>query len=203
MSRRRSILPSIPPRRRTSPNGPARPLKAEVVFALAVSLVLLAVPLYLFRRPAAMEGKRAEDVVDEADAALVIDSQPRNEEPDPKVRLTEIRTLQCGDGPAPKLPSERCDRLPALEEALGRAILAQADCAPWSEEEQTVSFVLSVDFAEKKLHLWPGQSGSLRRPKANGLLRCVKRDLRAEDWDALPHEHRRYQIGIMATYPPG
>lgn len=192
----------IPPRRRTGQSGPARPLRAEVILALAVALVFLAVPLYLFRRPAAMEGREAEDIVADSEAALLIDAQPRDVEVEPLVKLGETRTLRCGDGPTPALPSERCDRLPLLEEALGRAILGKAACAPPSPEPQTVSFVLSVDFVEKKLHLWPGQSGSLKRPQANDLLRCVLRELGPFDWESVAHQHRRYQVGVMATYPP-
>lgn len=135
-------------------------------------------------------------------SALAADAGPSEADLSPKVALGTVRTLKCVDAKGAKTPPERCDRLAPLEQALTEAIRKNARCAPVSTREATLNFVLTVDFAEQKLHLWPGQSGNLRRPKANELLRCVMRDLPEPDWSTLPHQHRRYEIGVLATYRP-
>lgn len=166
------------------------------------ALVFLVVPLYLWRRPAGIEGAVPEDLVAEADANLVLDIEPPAVEEPPRIKLGEPRTLRCIDESGARLPGERCDRLPFFEEALMQAIHENVDCAPVSLSESTVNFVLTVDFAEESLHLWPGQSGSLRRPQANELLRCVLRDIDKPDFSAFPHRFQRYELSVMATYPP-
>lgn len=201
MPKRPSLLPPTKGSRRRSSNGPARPLRVEIVIALVTGLLFLVVPLYLFRKPAGIDGG-AREVVAEADASLVLDIEPREIEVPTKLTLEGARILHCGNQRGSGTPSERCDRLPFFEEALAKAIVDNESCAPTSLEETSVNFVLSVDFGEEKLHLWPGQSGSLRRPRANELLRCVMRDLPSPDWASIQHQHRFYEVSVMATYRP-
>jgi len=201
MAKRPSILPpSKPgPRRRSGPGGLSKPIRVERVFALLAGVVLLVVPLYFWRKPKGIEGKEQQPVAAN-EASLVLDSKQAPPEPPSRARLGEVRIVRCGDGPRAKLPEDRCDRLPFFENALLEAIKKNDACAPSSGAEATVSFVLSIDFQQEKVHLWPGRSGSLRRPQANDLLRCVQRDITVPDWSAIAHRHRFYEISVLATY---
>lgn len=200
MPQRPSLLPPSSSRKRSGSSGLFRPMRLEVAIGAATALVILALPLYLWRRPAAMDGggKRREPALAESEASLLV--APREPEPQAKVTLGEVRTLSCKGLAGSQ--AERCDRLPFFEEGLTKAIVENSSCAPISSSEESVSFVLTVDFSQKKLHLWPGRSGSLRRPRANDLVRCVLRDIPTPEWSTLPHQHRRYEIGVMATYRP-
>jgi hypothetical protein len=100
-----------------------------------------------------------------------------------------------------KLEGGMCDALPALEKALGAAIKATVDCAPKQKEEGSINFVMSVDFTARKLHAFPGASGSWRGPLARKASDCVNRALPLPDWGAMPHQYRYYWIAILATYP--
>lgn len=198
---KRSLLPpsTLGSRRRNGSSGLYKPMRVERVFAVLVGVVFLVVPLYLWRKPSGIDGGGTEPVA-EAEASLVLEaSQKPREEPSP-VRLGEPRVIRCGSGPRARLSEERCDRLPVFESALVEAIRNNAECAPPTTTEATVSFVLSVDFEKEKLHLWPGRSGSLRRPQANDLLRCVLRDIAVSDWGSIAHRHRFYEISVLATY---
>lgn len=196
------LPPSKPgPRRRSGSGGLYKPMAVERVLAVLVGVVLLVIPLYFWRKPSGIDAKDPAPV-DENEARLVLDSKKAQRETPSPVRLGEVRLVRCGDGPKARLTDERCDRVPFFESALVESIRKNADCAPVSENDETVSFVLSIDFADKKFHLWPGQSGTLRRPRANDLLRCVLRDLPTPEWDTIAHKHRFYEIAVMATYSP-
>ena len=195
------LPPSKPgPRRRSGSGGLYKSMPVERVLAVLAGVILLVLPLYFWRKPSGIDAKGS--AVDDKEARLVLDAKQAQREPPSPVRLGEVRAIRCGDGPRARLPEDRCDRLPFFEHGLVESIRKNADCAPISENEETVSFVLSIDFQEKKLHLWPGQSGSLRRPRANDLLRCVLRDLPTPEWDTIAHKHRFYEIAVMATYSP-
>lgn len=187
-------------RRRSRPSGLYKPIRVERVFAALAGVILLVVPLYLWRKPPGIDGGGTEPVA-EAEASLVLNARQDAPEIPSPVRLGEVRTIGCGNGPRPRTSETRCDRLPFFEKALAEAIRNNADCAPPSTTEATVSFVLSIDFAREKLHLWPGRSGSLRRPQANELLRCVLRDIPEPDWSSLSPKHRSYELNVLATYP--
>ena len=62
--------------------------------------------------------------------------------------------------------------------------------------------MLSVDFVEKKVHVFPGASGSWRGPQARRTTQCVKKALPAPDWTTIAHQHRHYAIAMLATYRP-
>ena len=78
-------------------------------------------------------------------------------------------------------------------------------CAPPSAAPFTVSFVLTADFERKKLHLWAGHSGTLKKRDAGDLIRCVEHAIAPPDWNLRPpvREVRDQRDGFLpATGPP-
>jgi len=206
----RPPFPSEPSLRRLGVGGGGggeRPLRAQLVVALVVGLVLLAVPLYLWRRPSGTENapKDAGAALDamagalEGGAAAGPDSD--GGDADERVKLGPPQRVRCGASTRNGQEGNLCDRLPFFEEALTKAISENVDCAPKLKKEGTINYVLTLDFTKKKLHVFPGASGSWRGPAARKAAACVKRALPAPDWANVSHQYRHYSIAVMATYP--
>jgi hypothetical protein len=202
--------PSEPNLRRLgvgSGGGNGRPLRAQLVVALVALLVLVAIPLYLWRRPAASDASSSASVSAAAASALpsslplltAVDAGVAEE----RVRLGAPQRVRCGassrarsrEGPA-------CDQLPYFEEALKRAIRENVDCAPRTKVEGSINFVLQIDFAGKRLHVFPGASGQWKGAQARRAAKCAMRGLSAPQWSTIQHQDSYYQIAILATYPP-
>lgn len=187
-------------------------MRVHVVLALVAALVLVAVPLYLWRRP-----RGAASIAPAASAAAVAESAdggvtgeggatmaaaPVDAAASSRVSLGEVHMVKCVGDRRAKVPVERCEHLPFFEEALAKAIRDNAACAPETANGGTVSFVWTVDFHRKKTHLWAGKSGTIKRRDSRELVRCVSRALPAPDWTAIAHQFQRYDVGVIATYPP-
>jgi len=187
--------------------GGERPFRAQLIVALVVGLVLLAVPLYLWRRPSGTENAPAAaasaneagsgSAAAPAGAPPDADATPGDE----RIRLASPQRVRCGTSTRGGQEGNLCDRLTFFEEALVKAIAENVDCAPKLGKEGTINFVLRVDFTSRKLHVFPGASGSWRGPVARKAAACVKRALPAPDWAAIPHQYRHYSIAVLATYP--
>lgn len=188
--------------------GGDRPLRAQLIVALMVGLVLLAVPLYLWRRPSGTENAPGDGGADaRADGAgsanLPPGAIPDAALSDERVKLAPAQRVKCAAGPNSKgQEGELCDQLEVFEKALAKAIVENVDCAPRTGKQGNLNFVLSVDFGAKKLHVFPGASGEWKGPQARKATECVKRSLPAPQWDKVRHQYRYYLIAISATYPP-
>ncbi len=203
--------PSEPSLRRLGVGNSAssdRPLRAQLVVALVALLVLVAVPLYLWRRPSGIENAGTPSA--SASAALlasVLAQQARLEAgvADERVKLGAVQKVRCSASPASKgEEGPLCDQLPFFEEALATAIRENVNCAPKVDSAGTINFVLKIDFSKRSIAVFPGASGSWKGPQAKKATTCVKRSLPAVDWTAIPHRHRFYLLAIMASYPaPG
>jgi hypothetical protein len=202
--------PSEPNLRRLgvgSAGGNGRPLRAQLVVALVALLVLVAIPLYLWRRPAPSDASPSASVSAAAASALpsslplltAVDAGVVEE----RVRLGAPQRVRCGassrsrsrEGPG-------CDQLPYFEEALKQAIRENVDCAPRTKAEGSINFVLQIDFPGKRLHVFPGASGQWKGGQARRATKCVMRSLPAPQWSTIQHQDSYYQIAILATYPP-
>lgn len=211
----RSSFPSVPgePRVRRLGIGSSgsgdRPLRAQVVVGLVCAAMLIAVPLYLVRKPSTRSSSALASA--SASAGLGPQSVPKpSGEPappaaPPRLTLGPLQKVRCGASSAAS-PNEgsMCDSLPAFEEALKRAILASEDCAPKAKVKGTINYVLTVDFPRKKLHVFPGASGDWRGKQARRATSCVENAIKISDWN-VPHQYRFYALAILATYagPPG
>jgi hypothetical protein len=210
----RSSIPSLSgePRLRRLGVGSSttgeRPLRAQLVVAGVVCVILIAVPLYLLRRPSgppappttasasasALSGPAAPVAVD---AGAVLPPKPTE-----RVRLAAAQRVKCGaSAVSARIEGGLCDSLPPIEAAFATAIRAAADCAPKRKEEGSINFVMSVDFNQRKFHVFPGASGSWKGPQARKATDCVNRAFPNPDWGATPHQYRYYWIAILATYP--
>ncbi len=175
--------------------------------ALVILLVLVAVPLYLWRRPTpsdasprgSMSAASASAVTSSLPAPVAVDAGV----PEERVRLGPPQRVRCGPNARTKgREGSVCDQLPYFEEALKRAIRENVDCAPRARVEGSINFVLQVDFSSQRLHVFPGASGQWKGAQARRTAKCVMRSLPAPQWSSIQHQEKSYQIAVMATYPP-
>lgn len=194
--------PSEPSLRRLGVGGSSagdRPIRAQVVVALVAVLILLAVPLYLLRRPA-VEVPEAEPA-----PSVFAPTVPVAEAPPKDDRLTLADPVRVKCGASPKGASQRgvlCDQLPFFESALAAAIRQTIDCAPSTASGGTINYVLQLDFTRRSMHVFPGASGSWKGPQARRATNCVKQALATPNWDTQHHQYRYYEIAIMTAYAP-
>ena len=202
-----SIPPSEPPPfRHLGSGGGQQPRSSPVLLALLALLILVALPIYLFRRPKPIgplpfeAGARALSF----DAGLLADgsaSLPVDAGALKRLTLSEPKIIRCVARNGGRVSEERCDHVNALEDTLSRAIRENLACAPVSTTPFTVSYVLSIDFERNKLHLWAGRSGTLKKRSASELVRCVEHAIGQPDLSTLPHQHERYDVNVIASYP--
>jgi hypothetical protein len=192
-----------------SPGGGERLLRTQLVIAFILGTTILAVLLYLWRRPSAAP-RDAHDAVTEpssspsslAPAIVRTPVAPKEKAPAPRVKIGTAQRLKCGASPRALVgESGVCDSLPSFEQALAKAIDEKVDCAPKAKEEGSVNYVLTVDFRTHDLHLFPGRSGSWHGKQAKGATECVRKALSAPAWDTMIHQYRYYVIAVLATYP--
>lgn len=207
----RSSIPSLsgePSRRRLgtgSAGGRERPVRAQIVVAFVVALTLVAVPLYLMRRPAS-ESVPAPDAGVDAGLPALVTSRPVESadagKPPERIKLGPPERVRCGAGRRGGQQGTLCDKLPVLEEALAKAIRDSEKCAPRTRQAGSINHVMTVDFERRALHVFPGASGDFRGPQARRTTACVKRALPNLEWDSIRHQYKHYTIAILATYSP-
>jgi hypothetical protein len=185
-------------------------LRAQIVVALVAVCVLIAVPLYLLRRPggksgtvasasAALDaGKAPLALTDAGTAVTPLDAGKAPE----RLHVAAVQHVRCGASAGGGHEGNVCDSVPFFEDALSKAVRDNPDCAPKSSEQGTLNYVLTVDFQRKALHLFPGASGGWRGKQARRAISCVKRAFAAPDWTTIQHQYRFYTIAVLATYVP-
>jgi hypothetical protein len=190
--------------------GGERPVRVQIILALVAALVLVAVPLYLWRRPqpasipSADAATSAETPPTPSPGGISSDptTTPLGQGPAASVEVAAVKTLKCQDPGPGRTPPERCDGIRFFEDGLTRAIKDSAACAPPSKNGFVVSYVLEFHFGKKRTNLFLGKSTTLSKSKRKELLRCVERALPTPDWDRIPHQHLKYTVNTVATYPP-
>lgn len=208
----RPSFPSDPHSRRLGvgggPGGGERLLRAQLLIALVFGFTILAVILYLWRRPSGTEHAPHDETAASASAAVSVPPifRTKVEAPKkvpPRVRVSAVQRLLCGA--SPKLSSGEaslCDSLPFFEQGLEKAITETApDCVPRPSEDGTINFVLVVDFRSHEARVYPGRSGSWKGKQAKKAAECVKHALSAPAWDTIVHQYRYYRLSMLATYP--
>ncbi len=210
----RPSLPSMsePSVRRLGIGGGAggdRPIRAQLVVALMAALVLIAVPLYLWRRPgaapitapSASAGVPLSLPLPDAGAVPAAAASDAGA-PTPRVVLARPQRVKCASSSAARgHEGKLCEALPIFDEALAKAIRENADCAPKTGKQGSLNYVLSVDFRLQKVRVYPGRSGEWRGPLAKRAAECVQRALPAPQWRSIRHQYGYYLIAILATYP--
>jgi hypothetical protein len=190
-------------------SGGGRFVRVQLIIAVVSAFSILAVLLYLLRRPTGVEHAGADEPAEPsasasaAPPAAVVRTKVESSEKAPaRVKVGTVQRQRCGSSPK-NLASEPglCDALPFFEQALVKAVLENPDCAPKQKEEGTISYALSLDFRNHETKLYPGKSGSWRGPQAKKAAECVKRAITAPTWDTMGHQYRYYLISVVATYP--
>ena len=201
-----------------------RATRVQLTVALVAGLIMVAVPLYLWRRPpreiepspaglvdlpaASAQPKPLSPLVAPMGLTMGALSAPPASPLPPGAAVgprgasvTDAKVLRCSKPGMARVPLERCDRQPLFEEALAKAVRDNAPCGPATASGGSVNFVLDVDYRAKKARVWAGRSGTMRQ-KAKDVIACVNRSLPSPDWAQVPHQYEKYQIALMATYPP-
>lgn len=205
-----SLPPSHPTYRHLGTAVVDRSVRIQMLVALVAGLVMVAVPLYLWRRPrseAPAERDARKSVASaSASAPLTALDLPAastaapSPAKTPGLLLSEPKTLRCSSGKS-RVPPEQCDRQTPLEELLLKTLQETPACAPEKGASGSINFVLDVDHKTKKLKVWAGKSSTLKKAPRKKVLACVARALPTPEWAQLIHQHQKYQISVLATYP--
>ncbi|RYE92591.1 MAG: hypothetical protein EOO75_06320 [Myxococcales bacterium] len=205
-----SLPPSHPSYRHLGTAAVDRSVRVQMIIALVAGLVMVAVPLYLWRRPKTETGpdhagaRPAASASASSLAASALDSPALSASAAanriPGLLLSEPKLVGCTEG-RKKLPPEQCDRPSYFEESLLRAIQENASCAPGQAGGSSINFVLDIDHKAKRLKAWAGKSGSMKAAQRKKVVECIRKAMPNPDWAALPHQHQKYQIAVLATYP--
>lgn len=197
--------------------------RVQMGVAIGVGLGLVAIPLFFMGRHGASgsgQGPAASSSssVDSGEVALALGDGPIRTSPPPPpaaavppdagpgaiVLLSEPRVLSCHDPGPKKTPPNECDRLPAFEQALTKAIEQSASCVVAGSGGGTIVYVGDVSFARKRkpvvLHL-PRDGRTVKGSKTvSACGASVKRLLSNFNLEG-QHAHTRYKISVVATYP--
>lgn len=180
-----------------------KPIRSQLVVSIALGVMLVAVPLYLLRRPS--PSPNPSDLVRES-RALGLGGVIRDEldagANHSDVLLGPLQRVRCGAS-ATQTSGEGglCDSLPLLEAALRQAIVSNVDCVSRGAKEGSINYVLEADFTQNRLNVFAGKSGLWRGARARKAVSCVLRSLPPLGWTELPHQHQYYAIAMLATYP--
>lgn len=176
----------------------ARPARVQMIVALLLGVVLVGIPLYLWRRP------RTESIAASsgADGGVLYVPLPTEET---KVVLGEPRVKECQDLGPKKTAPDQCDHVVELERALAKAIEENAACVPREAGGGTIVYVADVSFKKKQIIvITPKEGRTLKSQKAVETCRAaVKGTLQTANLDAMVHQHARYKITLSAIYPGG
>jgi len=147
--------------------GGDRPARLQMIAALVLGLVLVAIPLYLWRRPRSeavtvtSEAQQAASAASAASAAAALsgpnaangaggaNGAARASDAD-SVLLSEARVLECHDPGSKHTAATDCDHLASIKKALAQAIKDNASCLPTAAGGGTLVYVVDVSFQRKR-----------------------------------------------------
>ncbi|GAC1525747.1 MAG: hypothetical protein NVS3B10_24480 [Polyangiales bacterium] len=181
-----------------------RPARLQMIVALVLGLVLVAIPLYLWRRPRAESiaatGSANAGIDPNAAAAEATTSPPPD---DGKPTIGEPKSILCQDPGPKKTAPEQCDHLADVEKAFAKAIEETSGCVPKDAGGGTIQFVADVSFKRRAVTVATPKEG---RTMKNGKIvsacqSAVKSKLQALSLEAIQHAHARYKIAITVGYP--
>jgi hypothetical protein len=181
-----------------------RPVRVQLVLALALGLVLVASGLYLWHRPhpsADGAATEASAPAAEADDAGIAALAAADAAPAP-VSVSDARVVGCHDRGPKVTAAEACDRLPAVEQALSRAIEQSVACFPPAGDGATIEYVADVSFSRHKVRVSMPRAGRSERDRkvVSGCGTAVREALHSLELEGIAHEHARYEIAVTASY---
>lgn len=204
-SSRASVPPSEPRSSRASFDALDaqidRPARLQMIVALILGLVLVAIPLYLWRRPRAESIAVSTGGIDGGALPAVTGSPTAQAEE--KLVISEPKILSCHDPGPKKTPPDQCDHVVELEKAFAKAIEDSTSCVPREAGGGSIIYVADVNFRRKTVGVsTPREGRTLKSSKIAGACeRAVKSKLSSLPYDSIKHQHVRYRVSITATYP--
>lgn len=179
------------------------PARLQMIVALILGLVLVAIPLYLWRRPRAESISVSRAAPSGGVMSTAVQTPPSTADTEAKITLSDARVLSCHDAGPKKTSPEQCDHLPDVEKAFAKAIEELGSCLPKEAGGGTVQYIADVSFKKKSIGVTAPRDGrTVKNAKAAGACAtAVKGRLSAVPLDSLTHQHARYKISIVATYP--
>lgn len=220
---RRAQEPSAPPTEpsvRDSTATDVGPGRLTALFALLLIFVIVAIPLFLWRRPTTLaeELPAAAVAVDagsttvEIDGSMAatpaataadVDAAPPIATP-PGVTLSDAKVVECHDpGPRRTSPSD-CDHLPSVERALAKIVADNAACVPSTAGSGALPFLFDISYQRKKQPVsvsLPRDGRTLKSAKAvAACASAVRKALASAPALDTTHQHSRYKVQITATF---
>lgn len=178
-----------------------RPARLQMIVALVLGLVLVAIPLYLWRRPRAdsIAASTADSGVDPSANGTPTTSAPTD---DAKPTLGDAKSISCQDPGTKKTAPEQCDHVVEVEKALAKAIEENAGCVTKDAGGGTIQYVADVSFKRKAISITtPKDTRTMKNAKAvSACQSAVKGKLQGLSLETINHGHARYKIAITATY---
>jgi hypothetical protein len=201
-SSRASVPPSEPRASRTSFSQieaqADRPARLQLIIALVLGLVLVAIPLYLWRRP------RTDSIaVAVPDAGLETDASLASSGiSDDKPQVGDVRIVSCHDPGPHRTPSEQCDHVSDVEKFFAKAVEENVGCVTKDNGGGTIEYLADISFKRKTVTLTtPRETRSMKHDKVvAGCQSAVKNKLQTMNLDAPPHQHQRYKLAVTVTY---
>ncbi|MCL2723654.1 MAG: hypothetical protein FWD69_04370 [Polyangiaceae bacterium] len=184
-----------------------RPARFQLIVALVLGLVLVVIPLYLWRRPRVQLASAT--TTESSNTAAVPTTIPSIAAPsveggmEPKVALSDVKIVACQDSGAKKIPPEQCDRVVELEKLFTKAISESAACIPKDAGGGTIIYVLDMNFKKKFFSIHTPKEGRTFKNAAlvGGCQIGVKAKLRTLSDDPFVHQHHHYKLSVTAVYP--
>ena len=192
--------------------GVDRVARLQTIAAVVLGLALIAIPLYLWRRPRS----ESPPVTSALTASVALDAGALDASavaaalPGPTVSLSDPKVMECHDMGSRRTRPEDCDHLAAVEKGLATAITASASCLPTSAGGGTLVYEVDASFARKRHPielLVPRDGRSLKNAHGaaaaaavSGCMATVKKGMDSVALDGVPHAHARYKVAITATY---
>jgi hypothetical protein len=209
-------MPSRPPQGGAADallgGGVDRVARLQTIAAVVLGLALIAIPLYLWRRPRS-ESVPVTSALDASaplgDAGQAAAAASSAVPVAPPVTLSEAKVMECHDTGSKRTRPEDCDHLAAVEKEFAQAIVTGGPCLPTASGGGTLVYVLDASFGRKHHPfelIVPKDGRTLKNPHgmAAAVTACsaaVKKGLDGVTLEGVPHAHSRYKIAITATYP--
>jgi hypothetical protein len=179
--------------------------RVQLIAALLLLLVLVVVPLYLWRRPRATASEAQTNAAQLASAQVAETTQQLPPDPKPHtkdgVTVTDAKLVACHDPGSKRTAPAACDHLPGFEGALAKAILDSASCVPPGTPAGTITFHADASFARHKapIRVKHTQGTTLPPKLVAACVADVRKSLSSIALDQA-HAHARYDVEIDAQY---
>ena len=179
-----------------------RPARLQMIVALILGLVLVAIPLYLWRRPRA-ESISATIGTTDAGALPAVTAGATSASGEGQLVVGEAKVVSCHDAGPKSTPPEKCDHVTEIERMFAKSIEESASCVPKDAGGGSVVWIADITFKKKSVLVMSAKAGNTLKSK-KAIASCekaIRAKLPSLPYDTVKHEHARYFISVAATYP--